>query len=369
MRSFLRAPLLILVAAVVSISACEPAEDEDTDEPTPTPTPTATPNVVPAGNRVIALEINQPASEDHGEMLGRAKDIGASAVQLTFSWQGLEPTANQIDVSFLEFGMGYYRDQGVEVVLSIPTLDTVAKLVPPDLAGTPMDDAQMIARFATLLDEVLAVCGDELAYLVIGNEVNINLDGAPPADWDAFKAFVDAGVAHVHSVKPGVPVGISLADGELPDARVNTLVSGTDVFFGTYYRIGNDFGGGAADPNTPAEAFDLFLDAAGPTQPVVVKECGYPTGTQAGGSPAGQEQFVADVFTAWDERAARMPLLTYSRMFDGLRSECESTAASYGLPGNEPFIDFLCTLGLRNYDDTPKPAWDDFSAHMTARGF
>lgn len=365
MRTLPRTFLLIALLAG-SAAACAP-EEETEESPTPTPSPIG--SVVPAGNRVLLVEINEPAGEDHGAMLQRAQDAGAGAVQLTFAWQALEPTANQIDVSYLAFGLSYYRDRGMQVVLSIPTLDTVAKLVPPDLASVPMDDAQMIARFATLLDEVLAVSGTELAYLIIGNEVNIHLDGSAQADWDAFKTFVDAGVAHVHAAKPGVPVGISLHDGELPDTRVNTLVSGTDVFFGTYYRIGNDFGGGTTDPNTPAEAFDLFLDAAGATRPVVVKECGYPTGTQAGGTEAGQEQFVAEVFAAWDARADRIPLLTYSRMFDGERSDCEAQAAAYGLGGNEAFIDFLCTLGLHRYDDTAKPAWDDFVAHAAARGF
>lgn len=353
------------MAFVLAAAACGPEKEDETDE-TPTPTPTAT--VVPAGSRLLALEINQPTGLDHGEKLTQAKGIGVGAVQLTFPWSALEPTANAIDVSFLQFGMDFYRAQGVKVVLSIPTLDTVAKLVPPDLASTPMDDAQMIARFETLLDAVLAVCGTELEYLVIGNEVNILLDGAVQADWDAFEVFVNAGVAHAHSVTPGVLVGISLADKELPDTRVNDLVAGTDVFFGTYYEIGNDFGG-MPTANTPAEAFDLFLDAAGATQPVVVKECGYPSGTAAGGTLAGEQQFVNDVFVAWDARAARMPLLTYSRMFDGLVSDCEAQAASYGLPGNAAFIDFLCTLGLRTYADTSKPAWDDFVANAAARGF
>jgi hypothetical protein len=46
-----------------------------------------------------------------------------------------------------------------------------------------------------------------------------------------------------------------------------------------------------------------------------------------------------------------------SRLYDGARADFETLAAYYGLPDNEAFIQFLCTLGLRTLNDQPKPAW------------
>ncbi len=62
-----------------------------------------------------------------------------------------------------------------------------------------------------------------------------------------------------------------------------------------------------------------------------------------------------------------MPLLVYSRMFDGSGADCAAEAQSYGEGSNAAFIDFLCTLGLRTYDDQAKPAWSTFTQAAQAR--
>ena len=38
-------------------------------------------------------------------------------------------------------------------------------------------------------------------------------------------------------------------------------------------------------------------------------------------------------------------------------------------PGYGEFVQFLCTLGFRSYDDTPKPAWARIASEAKARGF
>ena len=54
-------------------------------------------------------------------------------------------------------------------------------------------------------------------------------------------------------------------------------------------------------------------------------------------------------------------------MIDGVRAACEADAATYGLPGNEEFIQFLFTLGLRCVPDQAKPAWSIFEAAARTR--
>jgi len=72
---------------------------------------------------------------------------------------------------------------------------------------------------------------------------------------------------------------------------------------------------------------------------------------------------------ARDEDAAPHVFADVRRRAERVRSECEATAAAYGLADNAAFIDFLCTLGLRTNTDVAKPAWDDLVAHSTSRGF
>jgi hypothetical protein len=104
------------------------------------------------------------------------------------------------------------------------------------------------------------------------------------------------------------------------------------------------------------------------SRPLVLKEFGYATGT-TGDTAAGQVAFLTDLFTTWDAHAAQIPMVTISRMFDGDLTDCTSEAQAYGEAGNEDFIEYLCTLGLRTVTDTPKPAWSTLSAASGLRGF
>lgn len=322
---------------------------------------------VAAGNRRFGIEVDEPAGFDHGTELAKAVAIGSSAVQITFAWNGLEPTAGARDLDFLAFAMDYYRTRGVTVVLSIPTLDTVEKMFPADLMSLPMDDATVRARFASLLDDVLALSQAELTHLVIGNEVNVYLGARPQSEWDAYAAFVAAAVAHVEATRPDIEVGVSVSFGGLPDPRLTAMTASTDVRYVTYYFIGNEFGGTPADNLT--DDFTTMLAYAG-DQPLVLKEYGYPSGAATGGTEAGQADFIRETFAVWDAHADRIPFLMFSIMFDRNRTTyCEPTAAYYGFPGDESFIQFLCTLGLRTYDDQPKPAWTELAAQAAARGF
>jgi hypothetical protein len=322
---------------------------------------------IAAGDRRFGIEVDEPTGFDHGAELAKAVAIGSSAVQITFPWNALEPTAGQYDLDFLTFAMGYYRTRGVTVVLSIPTIDTVEKMFPPDLMASAMDDPAVLARFASLLDEVLAVSQAELSHLVIGNEVNIYLGARPQSEWDSYAAFIAAGVAHVNASRPSIDVGISVSFGGLSDPRLTALTATTDVRYVTYYYIGNEFGGTPAD--NVADDFATMVAYAG-DQPLVLKEYGYPSGPATGGSESGQADFIRETFAVWDAHADRVPFIMFSIMFDRDRETyCVPTAAYYGFPGDESFIQFLCTLGLRTYDDQPKPAWTELAAQAAARGF
>jgi hypothetical protein len=79
--------------------------------------------------------------------------------------------------------------------------------------------------------------------------------------------------------------------------------------------------------------------------------------------------FITDLFQAWDSRASSIPVVTISRMFDDDQSDCASEATAYGAGGNQDFVAFLCTLGVRTYADAPKPAWPRLANAAALRGF
>ncbi|MBN4059211.1 hypothetical protein JYT22_01005 [Endomicrobium sp. AH-315-J14] len=324
------------------------------------------PSVTPAEERRFGIEVDQPEGFDHGIEIEKAKATGSSVIPLTLAWVVLEPTKGERDLSTLSFAMDYYRDRDLTVLLSIPTINTVAKLLPTNLKNLPINNTKVLARFANLLDDVLAISELELTHLVIGNEVNVYLGDKSQAEWDAFETFVSAGTSHVNETRPEIEVGISVTFGGLAEPRLAALTASTDAHFITYYYIGNDFGGVPAD-NVEADLATMATFADG--KPLILKEFGYPTGEATGGSEQGQADFIRESFTAWDKHAKTLTMVMFSLMFDHVYEDCEKTAAYYGFPDDEAFIQFLCTLGLRTVDDKAKPAWDELAAQASARGF
>jgi hypothetical protein len=82
---------------------------------------------------VVGIELNEPPGGDHYLALLQVRELGVGAAPLTLPWSWLKPDAGQLDVSFLAFGLSFYRAQGLEVLLSIPVIDTLEPLLPADL--------------------------------------------------------------------------------------------------------------------------------------------------------------------------------------------------------------------------------------------
>jgi hypothetical protein len=318
----------------------------------------------PPAPRELGIEVDSPGGDQTAD-IAVVKTFGAGVIPLTFSWSTLEPSGQGFDanaVQLLQFGMGYYHDHGLRVVLSIPVVDTASTFVPSDLAGQKLNSAAVIARAQAFVTEVLAQSGPELEYLVLSNEVDINLADGDPT-WTELAALTSAMATTAHALRPDVKTGVSVTASAVLSNNVDAIAAldASDVAFVNYYNAGN-FGNSSGD----IEA-DVAAVVAATDRPVVFKEFGYATGALLNGSEVGQSDFVTHAFAAWDAHDDRIPLLIYSRMFDGDMTTCTSQAMSYGETGNQAFIQFLCSLGLRTYADQPKAAWATFAAAATAR--
>jgi len=177
--------------------------------------------------RHLGIEVDQPAGFDHGAQIDRATAFGVDAIQLTFPWVTFEPDGTGFKdevLGFFEAGMTLYRNRSLHVVLSVPIIDTVATLVPSDLAGKRLDSPEVIARAEAAIAALLARSGSELAYLVLSNEVDIHLaQGAPT--WAELDALTGALAAKVHQLRPDVRTGISVTAGSLARVPANPTSS------------------------------------------------------------------------------------------------------------------------------------------------
>ncbi|MGC1343142.1 MAG: hypothetical protein WA854_12495 [Candidatus Binataceae bacterium] len=295
------------------------------------------------------------------EGVGVAAKAGVTGDQLFNLWNALEPSPGQIDVSNPAGGISYLGGTlGWTLELTIGILNTSVNVVPSDLQGVAFDDPRMIARFHALLDQIFPIVNSHVEYLSIGNEVDVYL-AAHPDDWPQYQAFYADAVAYVHAHAPGVKVGVATTwsgTSGVSKAEVAELNSPSDVWIITYYPLGNDF---IVDPpGAPLADFPAMVNLAG-GKPVVLQEVGYPTSHKLNSSDAMQEEFVRNVFSAWQAQGERIPFLSYVMEHDLNRKYCDEQSAYYGVPDPDGhFSDYFCTLGLLTVDGGKKPGWKIF---------
>lgn len=60
---------------------------------------------------------------------------------------------------------------------------------------------------------------------------------------------------------------------------------------------------------------------------------------------------------AWRRAGVRIPFLNWFALHDFTTAMCQQFGTYYGLPGDANFKAYLCSLGLRRVDGSPKLAW------------
>ncbi len=320
---------------------------------------------VPAPKRVLGISASPrttppPTPQDYADAGALARDAGARGHVLTAAWSSLEPTAGTFNLATLRNDLSYLAaDTGATIFVGLQVINTTARELPADLAGLPFSDARVKARFRALLDSLLPQLRSRVAYVSIGNEVDVYLK-AHPEERSAYKGFYDDMVRYLRSENAGARIGVTATfDGtnrtSYTDMQaINDL---SDVWIFTYYPLNTDF-----TPRTPdaalADIQDMVAMAAG--KPVVLQEVGYPASAVLGSSDGAQATFVRNVFSAWYTSRARIPFLNYFLLHDFPAAMCDTLARYYGLAGNANFVAYLATLGLRTADGTLRAGWDRF---------
>jgi hypothetical protein len=109
-----------------------------------------------------------------------------------------------------------------------------------------------------------------------------------------------------------------------------------------------------------------------PEKLVFLQEVGYPSGSLSGSSEFKQQEFVQNVFAAWDRYPDRIGYVSFVRLQDWSQEEADRVASGppYNLPYPQ-FAEFLRTLGLRTYTGSgqDKPALATFFREAAARGW
>jgi hypothetical protein len=300
-------------------------------------------------------------------------NAGARGQFTSFRWSALEPTkgaysAQQFDD--LNAAINSAQSHGMVELVGLQVINTTARELPAELQALAFDDPAVTLQFHALLERVLTPANrGRIAYLSIGNEVDVYLR-AHPAEWQRYKLFYEDALQYAHALDPSVKVGVTgTIDGVMQSpSELTDLNAQSDVMILTYYPLQSIAGATAVrSPSVVAGDFALMLGLAG-AKPLLLQEVGYPAATANLSSEAMQAQFVSNVFAAWKAANGKIPFLNYFLLHDFTQQMCDDFGVYYGAPSDTSFKAFLCSLGLRKDDGTPRAAWSTLQSEAAGAG-
>ncbi|MBC7843322.1 MAG: hypothetical protein H7099_13460 [Gemmatimonadaceae bacterium] len=345
-------PRRFIVVAALTVSAAACATDP-TEGPGTPPEGVLRPTLAIAAN---PRPIPAPQAADFVAALDSSLAVGAKGIVQTYTWRELEPDSARLDVQRVIDDFRYSRSRGLQIFLGIQVINTVKREMPADIAALAWTDPRVQRRFDRLLDALQPILGD-VTYFSIGNEVADYL--RTRSEWPAYTTFVGQAVASLHRRVPGIKVGATM---EYSGAAINTtaaraLIAVSDVAIYTLYPFLLD-SFNVAPATITGVLFDNMIVIAG-GKPVVLQELGYPASSVNRSSELAQAAFFTDAIGQWRARGSTaMPFVSLFLLHDFTPQQCSDFGVYYNLPNQPQFIEFLCSLGLRKADGSPRPSWD-----------
>lgn len=396
---------LLTIALIAAVSGCGGGGGSAQPlPPLPSPPPTT---VVPKGDRVLEIQVSEPANGDFAGAFNLAQSVGMESASLSLDWNGVDigtdntvvpPApiyANDPATDFLAIANGCYPNSGTKLSLMLRPITTLAKMAPPGFENMAFNDPAMIARFQQFIDHVFAKMPDlEITALAIGSEVDfylldINLQQEYLAFYEQVSSYARTSYSQLYPNKPPLTITVEVTHKALLDPGSSSfyqqLNTHSDAIGVSYYPLE---GGLVQNPSIVAADFAAMI-ALYPGKNLHFFQLGYPSGYYStaaypeyaagqvtpsiNSSDTLQSQFVDAVFEAWDTHAARIDLIGFTWMHDETEADVAATIANPAFGGlqNPPpdYVEFLRTLGLRTEAATDKPAWTTLVGEAAARGW
>lgn len=327
-------------------------------------------NPEPRGERVFGIN---PSESEQGfqASFDEVMKAGIQVVEINLRWEDIETSQGVYQDPYgILSAITFYGYNNIEVLLTISVINTVKSTVPEYLQGYQFSDEEVITAFNEMSDWVFQQIDPsvQIAGFSIGNEIDIYLNGQ--SNWQDYTQFYQATSSHAKQQRPSIPIGVKctvtggLLSGEL--SEVQAINSYSDVIMLNYYPNGSQFT--VLDPTIVHTHFN-YITQSFPNKDIWFTELGYQSGSEyCASSETKQAQFYHEMFSAWDNHSTQISLVLVDWLHDATEEQLEEWIEYYGLsdPG---FVEFLATLGLRNYDHTDKYAWLQLLAETEARGW
>jgi hypothetical protein len=337
--------------------------------------PAETKPPLPRDERVLAMciyprLIPPPTSQDIYDAVSLTYDAGARGAIVHYNWNALEPAPGKYTLEKAADELNYLGiTRGFEIQFTVAVVDTASRQMPPDLGNLPYNSPEVKQRFRKLLDALKPHLNRHVKYFAVGNELDTYF-GEHPDEWSIYQDFYEDALAYLHANFPWMKVGAGVTfDGTTGRraAEVAALNAASDVYVMTYYPVNGEFV--AREPAAPLMDFPKMI-ANTKGKPVVLREVGFPTSPILNGSEEKQAEFIGHVFEAWDAAKGRIPFLSYFALHDLSEQICTNMLGYYNAPPSAiKMKEFLCSLGLRKADGTPKLGWKAFVEAAKTKGF
>jgi polyhydroxybutyrate depolymerase len=336
--------------------------------------------MLPLLNRGQTLGTTLYGSADLGSLgpeammhLADAVEQGLSGFTLYVDWAEFEVAPGAIELAPLIAVLDQLNALDLAVYLNITVGDIGQYNLPSDLsdgngglaAGRRLDEPEVIARFAALLDELVPAARQRGVFLLgVGNEIDDRLDRPGSDELASYTAFAAAAREHVKTLAPELDVAVTLTATALLNASptFEAMREAVDHVAFNYGPIAEDWF--VREIDAIADDFRRVLDAHGPG-PIVIQELTCPDVPSMGATPDWQ----ARCFGTLLDVVADNPSIRFVSIFslqDFEAATCEAVQAAFPFaedddalpPGfRQRFLDYLCGLGILAPDGTAKPAW------------
>lgn len=398
-----RITILLGVLTALVLAACSGSPSSSIVNPPPPPGT----SVVQKGDRVLEIQVSEPANGDFTGSFNLAQSIGMQSASLSVDWNDLDigtdnttvpPTpiyASDPGSDFLAIANACYPNSNTRLSLMLRPITTLTKMVPAGFENLPFDDPAMIDRFKLFIDHVFAQIPDlDITALAIGSEVDLNLgDSTAQQQYLAFyeqvSDYARTAYAQLFPARPPLKVAVEVTHNGLLDAATSAyyqqINAFSDVIGVSYYPLE---GGLVQNPSVVARDFADML-VLYPGKNLHFFQLGYPSGYYStaaypeyaagtvtpviNSSDVLQSQFVEAVFAAWDGNATRIDLIGFTWMHDETEANVAEIIADPAFGGlqNPPpdYVEFLRTLGLRTEAATDKAAWAMLAGEAGKRGW
>ncbi len=333
------------------------------------------------GSRILGMDVKNIALVDYATAYGQATALGVREVSVSLDWSLFEPTTvgTYTDPNgILPALNAFYPTQTGDVTLVLRPLDTPGPRFPADLAGLTFDNLSVINAFRDFLTHLHSQlptlnASGKLKWIHVGNEIDATL-GSNATQWLQWQTFFNAAKTHIETLW-GVDVVVSsvVQFGALTNDSVRPLylnfLPALDSAALTYYPLNGDF---TVKPSSVVAADFDFMASTIISKPILLQECGYPSGTLNASSESQQADFVTAVFDAWDTHRDRINLIDFAWQYDVDEATVDQWVIDFGMSGQaneDKFRSYLQTLGLSNNDSTEKLALQRLKDELQARSW